>query len=554
MNLLKVSPTKLFLLLILFAAFLLRVNNLAVGFPILYLSNDEAVYHLSALNMLAEKTPFSLGNYGPLGSYIQIPFLILAYVVLFITGRVDSVGGMERLLVSQDGYLLLIPRVLSALFGTLLILSIFRLAIVLSKNKSVALWGSFFTAVAFCFVHTSHLARSFSPALLFITLSILFSIHALRDSKQKFKNSTLAFIFSAIAFGFHQIAGIVVLFPLITSLQLPIWKNFQRNMFVYLSIWIFMVFVFNYLSLGENFTQVFKADNDLGLALIRTPEFWFAKTPQEIISTIFLNIKALGGLVYTDGLLLMLAVWGFVTFKMERRLKIAITALFLINLILFIFVFPPLLRYFLPATVILPVFAGFCAHKILSHQSKILVVGAILVASFSSLYWNLLILHEPTFVQMRKWLDLNVPSQTPIAATFYRSVGYVPSSAASGIISGIRPNYYERAANLIGDEYPYNVRNVLYLESFEKESKEDNLGAGLKIFPIEYVIDVYYMQSERLLSKNNNLELIAHFSPTGNVIFEKRIPEAFADVTNNIPFFILERPGAYIDVLKIVKI
>src|SRR3989344_7880089 len=92
-------PSKYILLLIVIFGFLLRVNRLTIGFPMLYVSQDEAIYHLSALNMIANRTPFTIGNYGPLGAYVQIPFLALSYFVLFITGKIHSVLDMEYLLI-----------------------------------------------------------------------------------------------------------------------------------------------------------------------------------------------------------------------------------------------------------------------------------------------------------------------------------------------------------------------------------------------------------------------------------------------------------------------
>src|SRR3989344_9579751 len=117
---------KYILLAIITIGFLLRINNLTIGFPILFISNDEAIYHQSALNMLAAKTPFTIGNYGPLGAYIQIPFLGLSYFVMLSTGVVEDVGDLEKLLLTQEGYLLFIPRVISAMFGVLTILIIYK--------------------------------------------------------------------------------------------------------------------------------------------------------------------------------------------------------------------------------------------------------------------------------------------------------------------------------------------------------------------------------------------------------------------------------------------
>src|SRR3989344_1700674 len=106
MNFLKNIPSKYFLLFIVIVGFLLRINNLTIGFPQLFVSNDEAIYHQSALNMLANKTPFTLGNYGPLGAYLQIPLILLASAVLFITGQIHSIKDLELLLVTQEGYML----------------------------------------------------------------------------------------------------------------------------------------------------------------------------------------------------------------------------------------------------------------------------------------------------------------------------------------------------------------------------------------------------------------------------------------------------------------
>src|SRR3989344_7265903 len=90
--------TSYLLLLIITFGLLLRVNNLTIGFPGLFLSNDEAILHQSALNMLANKTPFTIGNYGPLGSYIQIPFLVLAYITMRLAGIVNNLKELEFLL------------------------------------------------------------------------------------------------------------------------------------------------------------------------------------------------------------------------------------------------------------------------------------------------------------------------------------------------------------------------------------------------------------------------------------------------------------------------
>src|SRR3989344_4138154 len=110
MNFSKIT-VKTSLLFIVILGFSLRVVNLTYAFPNLYMSSDEASYHLSALLMIANKTLFTTGNYGPLGAYLQIPFLEL-----------------QILVATHEGYFLFIPRVISAMFGTLTILLVYHLS------------------------------------------------------------------------------------------------------------------------------------------------------------------------------------------------------------------------------------------------------------------------------------------------------------------------------------------------------------------------------------------------------------------------------------------
>ncbi len=203
-NFFRNIPSKYILLLIVVLGFLLRVNNLTIGFPVLYSSNDEAVYHLSALNMIANKTPFALGNYGPLGSYTQIPFLFLSLFIFLVTGKINSVSGFEFLVVTHEGYFLFIPRIISALFGTLTILAAYKLSKELFGKKEVALFSALLTALSFNLVHISHLARSWSPAIFFAMAAVIFAVKAVKNQSQYQRLIIYSLIACAISFGFHQ--------------------------------------------------------------------------------------------------------------------------------------------------------------------------------------------------------------------------------------------------------------------------------------------------------------------------------------------------------------
>lgn len=552
MNLLKISQTKLILLFIVAFALMLRVVNLTVGFPGLYVSNDEAILHLSALNMIANKTIFSLSNYGPLGSYVQLPLLAIGILTLFLSGKIHSTRDLDLLLSTQEGYFIFVPRIISALFGVLCVLSIYRVSYVVTKNKQASLWAAFFTAVSFNLVHISHLARAFSPAIFFAILTVLFFFHSQIDNKSKFKNITLSFFYSAVAFGFHQIVGIVAIFPFLTLLSSRLLKITLKEKFISVSVWFITILLLNFLGLGDKFFEIFRSNNSLSVTLIKTPNFWLSKSFSASISIILDNVKIYWELILTDGLILLFAIWGFLKAKFSRSVNGIFISYAMLGFVLSTFVFPPILRYFLQVIVFLPVFAGITAYSLLKGKSILLSLLIIFLASFNSIYWNGLITKEATFGEMRKWVDATIPAQTPIAVTFYRTVGYTPSKKAAEIIREFKPGYYLRMSNLLTySDYPYNVRNIVYLENFGKNSKLENLYAGLEVFPAKYVIDAYFKDSERLLNMTDNLELVAHFSPTGDVISKERIPEAFADAPENLPLFKTDRPGIYFDILRI---
>lgn len=554
---LKNIPNKYTLLAIVALGFVLRANNLTIGFPQLFVSNDEAIYHQSALNMLAQKTPFSIGNYGPLGAYVQIPFLLIAFGVLLLTGKVHSVADMEFLLVTQEGYMLFIPRVISAMFGTLSILVTYKLARELFGNKRIALWASFFAAVSFDLVHISHLARAWSPAIFFSLLAILFVVKSIKSTKNEQINSMLAFSFSAISFGFHQISGVIII--LVLMIRIFGGKGFKRilakpNLFG-AACWFLLVLLFNSLSLGGNFFKIIEPNNP-GVGLVHWPTN--ARNLRDILEFFITNdylLKVVKDVILTDGLVAFFALLFLVSKGGRFHVRLPFAIFFIFNFLLIVTVFPPFLRYFLISIALLPVFAAYTVNRLSSIRKYALLFGllVIIIASFNSLYWNLLILREPSFNQMRKWVDKNIRPEIPIAATQVRNVGYVPNSIASEPIRRTKPGYYARAANIVGESYPYNVRNIIYADQFKTGSKISDLGKVTSIYPVTYVIDPYSGLADRLISQESNvkLELVAHFSPSDGVIYESYIPEALFDAPTNFPLFRVDRGGPYFDVLRV---
>ena len=199
-------------------------------------------------------------------------------------------------------------------------------------------------------------------------------------------------------------------------------------------------------------------------------------------------------------------------------------------------------------------FAAFVFGQISQNfKSRFVVLVLAVLVAFNSIYWNWLLLREHTFDQLDRWLTTNVDAQVPIAVVTRRYFSYVPSSEAAAPIQELRGSYYRRLTNLIGEAYPTNVRNVIDISQFGNDSKVVNLKKAMAAYPVIFVIDSYFRSSDRMLAQNEkfNLELVAHFSPSGSIIQKDRIPEPLFDPGYNFPLFVVDRVGPYFDVLRV---
>lgn len=546
--------SKYILLFILILGFLLRVNRLTMGFPMLYVSQDEAIYHLSALNMLAHFTPFTIGNYGPLGAYMQFPFLALASAMLFFQGNVHNFSDIQFLLLTQEGYMLFIPRFVSAMFGVLSILATFWLARDLFHKKAIALWAAFLAATSFNLVHISHLARGWSPAIFFALIAAKFAVNSVSNDRDEFKNTIFAFVSTAVAFGFHQLSGIIILLVVLIRVFARQFKKnniLSKPNFYGLLIFILLIFVFNSLSLGKDFLNIISPQNK-GVNLITIP----TGTASGFLKY-FLDrgtfTKFPHDLILSDGIIFFLAVVFFLKRKITRIYKPFLIFL-VINTILFAIILPILLRYYLLSIMFFPIFGAVTLWTLMKRRyGLILVLFFIFATSFNSIWWNILISKRTTFEETRDWLAANVPVRTPIATMGIRTLGYAPSRDAADVIRKTHPGYYRTSSSLIGDSYPPNVRNVIYMGQLGGKSESENLRAALEVYPIKYVVNSYLNSNQRLINEKSNvkLRLVAHFSPTGEIIYDKDIPAILIDAGNAVPLTRVNRAGPYIDVLEI---
>src|SRR3989344_8556255 len=326
------------LLSILLIGLVLRGLNPTFGSPSLYVSNDEAIAHLSAFNMIIKKTPISIANYTPLGAYVQLPFLIVSFLIMKILGLVSNAGNFELFVLTHEGYFLFIPRLISVFFGTLTILLIYKMTFKLFKHKQTALISAFFAAVSFNLVHISHFGRPWAAALFFFLLAVYWIL------KQKLISSYLAV---GLSYGFHQVGILAALIVVLISKKLWDIKNLIGLVKMILLIVIsssltLKVGIINSIEKGQSFLKSSTLITDLLSGNYKFPES-ISRTLIDNISIYFII-----NFLITDGVILIFGIWGiFKHLGGDRSKKILISYL-LFSFLFASFFFQPLLRYLLP--------------------------------------------------------------------------------------------------------------------------------------------------------------------------------------------------------------
>ncbi len=537
-----------FLLATLLVGLLLRGLNPTFGSPSLYISNDEAIAHLSALNMIATKTPVSISNYTPLGAYVQIPFLAASFFAMKFFGLVRNVMDFELFILTHEGYFLFIPRLVSALFGTLSILVVYKITFILFKEKKVAIVAAFLTAVSFNLVHISHFGRPWSPALFFLTLAVYFALK---------KRGFLAFVLAGLSYGFHQVG--------ILGLPLVLWllsiRIDRKNLFTLIIFCLTIVF-FSSLTLRVGLIESIRNDQ----SFLKSGKFvadLITGSPNlgdSAIRSVKGNLLMyfVKNFLVTDGVIFLFGIFGLLkSFKKPRHRKLI---LYIVAYFLFAsFFFHPLLRYLLPIILLLISFSAFGLVSIFKKKN-ILIIFVLALASINSLWWNSLFLKKPTFILAADWIQQNIAPAIPIAYSGGRYQTFVPDQEAINHVRVVNSKFYEKLSSFSPSEDLANVRNIVYVSNFPGQTKLDKLKNLTDNYMVEYVVDYYIDPADRFYNLNpRKFDVVAAFNPVrGNKTVG--IAEALFDATWNFPtndprkkvsMYSLSNAGPYVDILKL---
>src|SRR3989344_777962 len=535
-----------YLLAAIFLGLLLRGLNPTFGSPSLYVSNDEAIAHLAAWNMLAEKTPVSIANYTPLGAYLQIPFLVVSFLIMKMSGLVSNAGEFELFVLTHEGYFLFIPRLISALFGTLTILVIYKMTLALFKNSKTALIAAFLTAVSFNLVHISHFGKPWAASLFFFVLAVYL---VLKD------RTILSPISAALSYGFHQV-GILV-FPLI-FFKLVSKKQFGVFLGSSISILIIAVLSLSSLrkglleSIGNNQSFLLKG-KFLADLLTGHIDLWdsFFRTLYENFSLYFL-----ANLVTTDGIILIFGLIGIFLYLSRKRSHKEIIFYIVLYFLFASLFFHPLLRYLLPIILLHIPLAAFSINSLFGKW-RLVIIMIIFLASVNSIWWNYLYFKKPTFIIASEWIEKNVGSDDKIANVGGRFTTFAPNKLSIEYMQKFDPILNQRLF-VKGESIAMgNTINIFYLNKIP-DAKE-NLIYYIVNYSPTYVVNYFFSSRNSLIYRFPNLfEAVVVFNPSigGR---DEEITETLFDPSSNFDtydnrthpsMYRLEEMGPIIEILK----
>lgn len=534
------------LLIALFLGLLLRGSNPTFGSPTLYVSNDEAIAHLSAYNMIANKTPYSVANYTPFGAYVQIPFLIGSFIAMKIFGIVTSISNFEQFILTHEGYFLFIPRLISALFGVLLILVIYKITLELFKEKRLAIISAILAAVSFNLVHISNTGRPWSAMLFFASLAIYFALK---------NRSGLSLFFCAIGFGFHQ--GSILILPLLFFLN----KKWNFLYFLKIVFLMLIMLILNSLVITQGFLESINNNQSFLMANRFLADLIVGN--KDLFNSAIVTLKSNLSIYYLENFFITDAVvtfFGILGLTLTSIKSFRFKQIHLFALLYFIFAslfFHPLIRYLLPLLILLIPFASFAIIRLLTRE--FLVIMLLILASINSIWWVSIYIKEPTFVLAQEWIKSNIEDHIPLAYTGGRFNYLVPNNSAISYMRKFSDNSFARLQS-VGSYNSENVKSVVFLNKIPGTTQMDKLKKIYKEYRIYYVID-YYLDPKDSLYFNNpgDFLLIKRFSPitdrsvTGiaEPLFDSSSNFDLFDQRKNGSMYELTRVGPYYDILKI---
>lgn len=404
-------------------ALVLRIWGATYAFPNLVI-NDESAFVYGALKMLEFKTfipafhpeEFKALYYfsfiPSLYAVVFAPFLLVAYLF----SSFSSLADFKLYLTLDPSVIWIAARIFSAVFGTLTVYLVYRLALLWFENKKIALFSALFLALSLFHIQLSHMARHWIYGAFFATLAWIF-IALIYKSGQR-KHYFWGGVSAGLSFGATPPSALVLL-PL-GFLHFLKQKFVDRNLVIsgvsFLALALLFIFLHPYgLTLGDT-------GSESGILA----NVWERLShPGERSPFGFLGLAGhfLEILWRSETFLLIFAALGAVFFfKRDLRLGVSVFLFFISYIFLMYTFFTALPRAVL---VILPlgaVLAGLGLGKFTElFERKILIKSFVIAVIFilpllSAARYDYLLSAADTRTLATAWIRENIPAGNKILA------------------------------------------------------------------------------------------------------------------------------------------
>lgn len=228
MNFLK-NPDKLIYIL-LAVCVVFYIFGIWYGLPYFFVGDEPSLIG-GALKMIQFKNPipaldvqnFKTLYYPPLIPYIFNLFFAPVLLIYYLAGHFGSLVNFQNYLILNPSVLIVAARIISALFGTMLVFLTYKISKNIFKNSWVAFYGASLLAFGYYQNQLSHFARHWIFTAFFAYLILYFAVKIAEENKIKWY--VWAAVCTGLSFGISYVGVIFAIFVLAAHF----WRGFKLN-------------------------------------------------------------------------------------------------------------------------------------------------------------------------------------------------------------------------------------------------------------------------------------------------------------------------------------
>lgn len=573
----RANSNNIIIILIITAAFLIRLGALNFGLPNVLSFGDEIVHIAAAFNMLEEQTlraNFDFYYVPPLISYILAPIFGFIGFLGILTGKFQNLIAYKEFVILHKEYFLIVSRLISAVFGTLSVFFIYLFSKEFFRDnenhKKFALISALFLAFDFLNVHESQIGRFWSPLAFFVIASAYFILKVYRERNLKWY--ILSGVFIGLGFGMGYLTAIMLPFFLLAHFIKKDSLKEKKKILIGFGLVVFLIALFIYL----NFTAF---NRQFGHVIFTIASFFGSHiafteidAPQNVQSNFFYFKETLSFLWHNSPLFFIFGILGFfaVLFlkpvshvnrgEKEKFLKILFIGFPFLYLFVITFLFSGVEnRYILPAIpffIIATSYFIFSAVNLFFKNNSLknfaIVLLALIFISYSfylSISYSLKLRKNDTRQQAVNWFYANAaPNSKIILWDEYTEINESKESVFFLSQNNFKRMDTKRKYLLNLDKDKYEKPNFFVYPLSRLDTGKFNLYE----IKADYLFFTFWDKKEEEEYKNRflNKELIVKFYPKDEF---SDIPNLLNDATAK-PFYNLRRfifLGPYVEIYKL---